>query len=188
MPLFIIDKLPVYLTGSNDASLRLELYGEDDVTKSYIEGFDRGYYKKAKKLLLQKYRSNKEEFIENWVRFDLVGNEVKENADYLLYDYCAYWGTGYVTYERPELSKLLCKYTEIEGTAKKELYINHYSSPYNLRWRLRGKKGVLVKSRVDIDSITRIVGTLQEFLVFTEDNVIRCREQFEIFPLNQREH
>jgi len=185
MPLFIIDKLPVYLTSKNDALLRLELYGEENITKSYIDGFDRNYYKKAKKLLLQKYQSDKNKFIDEWIRFDFVGEEAMENADYLLYDYCAYHGTGYISEERPELSKLLCNHTELgdEFSIKKKLYINHYSAPYNFRWRLRGKKGVIAKTMIDKDEIKRIVGTLQEFLIISSDKVIRCREELEVFSL-----
>jgi hypothetical protein len=185
MPLFIIDKLPVYLTSKNDAILRSELYGVENITKSYIEGFDKNYYKKAKKLLLQKYRTDKDKFIDEWVRFDLVGEDAKENADYLLYDYCAFHGTGYISEERPDLSKLLCNYTELgdDFSIKKKLYINHFSAPYNVRWRLRGKKGVIVRTMIDKEEINRIVGTLQEFLIISSDQVIRCREEFEVFPL-----
>ena len=68
-------------------------------------------------------------------------DEAREDISDLLYDYCAFRGTGYLSESNPETLDLLKSYdTNINYPMGEAFYINHYSTPYNLRWKLRGKK------------------------------------------------
>ncbi|WP_172249968.1 hypothetical protein [Saccharibacillus deserti] len=182
MPYFIIDKLPVHLTASNDVVIRRELYGEDNLTISYIKGYDDKFNQKTVGLLKQKYREDRGKFIEDWVRFDLQDSEAKEGVFDLLYDYCAFRRCGFLSKNQNDDYELdiLKDYDEFIYPLGLQYYLNLFAPPTKLLNRILNKKSVSSRILIDVNHIIRVKGELRGFVVETDKEFLKCGEIFEV--------
>ncbi|MFD2878802.1 hypothetical protein ACFTAO_27175 [Paenibacillus rhizoplanae] len=191
MPLFVVNKIPLTLTWETDRILREEIYGVGNVMKSYIV---RSNEKKIthidfkKKLLHKKYREDPETFIERFVKFDLRGEEACENLWDILYDYCAYYGSGYPSDKRDIEERIFDEYNESQFIYPqgKVFYLYHYAPSLSLKEKLlKQKKGIIVRNLIDTRNVMRVVGTLDKFLIMFNDRVIRCSDVFEVLLIKK---
>ncbi|SDO14954.1 hypothetical protein SAMN04487897_1099 [Paenibacillus sp. yr247] len=185
MPLFVINKIPVALTWKNDNQLREEIFGVDGVSRSYIQIYGKkdNTYKLQKKLLNKKCRENRDDFIKNYAMFDLSGEEASDNLWDLVYDYCAYHGSGYTSDARNFVEQLGDDYMgdNYLYPQGKVFYLDHYAAPYNLRWKLlRRKKGKIIRTVIDARNVVRVVGSIDEFSIIYKDKIVKCGEIFEV--------
>ncbi|MFC6650290.1 hypothetical protein [Paenibacillus rhizoplanae] len=193
MPLFVVNKIPLTLTWETDRILREEIYGVGNVMKSYIvrSNEKNNTHRLQKKLLHKKYREDPETFIERFVKFDLRGEEACENLWDILYDYCAYYGSGYPSDKRDIEERIFDEYNESQFIYPqgKVFYLYHYAPSLSLKEKLlKQKKGIIVRNLIDTRNVMRVVGTLDKFLIMFNDRVIRCSDVFEVLLIkNQKE-
>ncbi|WP_339249086.1 hypothetical protein [Paenibacillus sp. FSL P2-0136] len=192
MPLFVVNKIPLTLTWETDRILREEIYGVGNVMKSYIvrSNEKNNTHRLQKKLLHKKYREDPETFIERFVKFDLRGEEACENLWDILYDYCAYYGSGYPSDKRDIEEQIFDEYNESQFIYPqgKVFYLDHYAPSLSLKGRLlRRKKGMIIRTLIDTRNVVRVIGTVDKFLIIFNDKMIRCSDEFEVFLIKRSE-
>ncbi|OME41444.1 hypothetical protein [Paenibacillus odorifer] len=185
MPLFVVNKIPLTLTWETDRMLREEIYGVGNVMKSYIvKSNDKNNTSRLqKKLLHKKYREDPATFIDRFVKFDLCGEEACENLWDILYDYCAYYGSGYPSDHRDIEEQLFDEYngSQFIYPQGKKFYLDYYAPSLSLKGKfLRHKKGKIIRTLIDTRNVVRVVGTIDKFLIIFNDRMIRCSDTFEV--------
>lgn len=185
MPFYIINKEPVFLTWERDNNLREEVYGLENVFSSRIKhsGEKNRDHKLFRKALKKKYKESQSRFIEDWVRFDLTGDDAIYNVWDLVFDYTCYYGCGFTTNGGDEERDTDYDYSgeNYYFPQGKIFVLNHYVDVERWYWKYTRKtRGKIIKTVIDCMKVKRIVGDLSDFYIYFDNCIIKCGETFEI--------
>jgi hypothetical protein len=185
MPFYIINKKPVFLTWERDNKLREQVYGLDNVISSRIvqTGEKNKDHKIFREELNRKYKESPSNFVTEWVKFDLIGEDAKYNVWDLVYDYTCYYRCGYTLDGRDEKRDANIDYSgdNYYFPQGKIFILNHYVEAGKWYWKYTGKfKGRTVKTVIDCMKVERIIGDLSRFLIVFDNYSIECGETFEV--------
>jgi hypothetical protein len=120
------------------------------------------------KTLMDMYRKNKEKFIEEWVDFDFIGKNASEITWDILFDYCFSSGKGYLRDNRELGEKILERGSEYSYPMGKKFTL---CLEFNKIWFkniFRIRSGTNLEIVIDVNTVKRIHGKLQDFKLETE--------------------
>ncbi len=189
MPYVVIDNKPVYISWKLSAQLKDEFFGKDKVPFLMRRGSKEAKeFNKAQYTLLEKkYKKAPNSFENDYVKFNLLGDDAIGNVWDLLYDYCHYHGYAFLTEIRDFTSQLtddLLGDSSYNSPFGKVFALDHFVKPYRWWWRFTGKvKGRTVRLIISVNDVTRIVGSLDDFILYTNNFVIRCNKEFQVSPI-----
>jgi hypothetical protein len=136
-------------------------------------------------LIMSEYQNDPDNFIENWVKFDLTDVEAQSNIWDLLFDYCL---------DKPNFFLENIKYISLQDgqyNINNEIYKPFYICvEYDVSkwWEKLFLKNKTIKTTCFIDTkkIKRINGSLDQFVVFSDDYTVFCHNKIGIslFPPN----
>jgi hypothetical protein len=125
------------------------------------------------------YMNNKESFEKQWLKFDLSGDEIIENLYDILSDYCTCFGHSILQGFMDVNDEITYSYTgDTLRLPLGEIFsLRHYNKPYIWWWRLfRRMKTRKIDIIIDSKKITRIVGELSDFKIYTQTHIILLKE------------
>jgi hypothetical protein len=136
-------------------------------------------------LIKVEYKNDPNNFIENWVKFDLNNLESQENIWDILFDYC---------FDKPNCFLENVKYvTEQDGNyfTSNEIHKPFYicvESNISKWWEklILRNKTTKTTCYIDIKKIRKVNGTLDQFIVYSDDFTLFCHKNIGIslFPPN----
>lgn len=190
----VIDKKPVYISQKIDAEIRKKFsdtHGAKASVMSIIANTkeNKELKKETYKILERQYKDDPQSFVSDYVHFELLDKDAINNVWDLLYDYCHYLGYAFLTDIRSFTSKLKNDYEGDSYTFPmgKIFALDHFVKSYCWWWRFMSKKkGRTVRLIISADYVTRIVGTLDNFLLYTNNFVVRCNHEFQISPIDMQ--
>lgn len=188
MPYFLIKSEPVFLHTSLFERVRAEALKDKDAmfrASSMIAGRREG--KEAEKLMFdyleKQFEDDPIRFYSEIINFDLKEEEATENVWDLLYDYCFYYGCGYLADIRSDLGKTFADYVGNSYTYPmgKAFTLNLCKPPTTFldKFLNRSKKQVQTIP-IYVKEAKRIVGNLKESVVYFENFKMTLKENFNI--------
>lgn len=181
MGYYLINKNPIFIFTKHIRMFSEKLFKDKDamwIANSLYGGSNsEEREKRTIDYLEQKFKDDPDNFYLNWVWFDIKKNESFEVFN-LFCDYCYYYNYPF-SWNRES--------SDDEYSPISHPFSISYKEAGSNSWLSRFKKGVYVgkiKIVVDPMRINRVVGTLQEFIVYTRDFVLFCGKNFEVYPTN----
>lgn len=135
--------------------------------------------------LMDMAKNDLKNFIENWVKFDIIKKEIISNIWYLLNDYCYLTGYYYLsrasTGSNPITEMLSGDFDDLP--LGKVFSLNYVVPPQKWYWKFtHGMTGRKIKVIIDIDKVNRIFGELNNFEIeFTNNSKVLCTKDNVIF-------
>ena len=200
MPYVLVSGHPVFLSKSRYFRLREQASKDRDAvfrvasliagTKAMLEVESR-----MVTILEAEYSKDPIRFFREWVEFDMEGSEARQEVWYLLYDYCHLYGHTRLTDLRadPEIARLvgdlLSPGYNVDPPMGRVFALEH-PSQRRKRWLWLGRQERQGTLRVIIDTalVTRLVGSLREFEVFTQGMRLQFGESVAVLPHPTSEH
>jgi hypothetical protein len=122
-------------------------------------------------------------FFNNWIYFDLIGEEAMENTWEILYDYCNYWGHSVLVDLRDTSTRVSDSYSHRDFLYPmgKVFLIVHNVQPHRWWWSItQNMEDRQIKMTIDVNKVTRIKGTLDNFELYIGDLKLVCNKDLEI--------
>jgi hypothetical protein len=190
----IINNQPVFLHSSRYKEIREQaLKGKNPTqeTASIIAGTKEGKEvdKSVYEFLRMQHEKDPVNFHINWAAFDITGDEAVQEVWDLLYDYCNYYGYGYLSDLRNFAQQLT---DEPVGDSHKYpmgqvFALNHFVKPVRWWWKYTRKmNGRTVSVIIVAKNVYRLVGDLTNFTVYAKEFRMNCGVSFGIYPLLQK--
>lgn len=132
--------------------------------------------KLMEEFLISKCKGDREQFLNEWVNFDLNDNDAVDNVWDLLNDFCLFGGYARLKGARvsDQISQeVFCQGTPIRG----KFFLQHFVQPAKRCWRYtHGMKGRCVNIAIHTSKTRRLVGRLDNFRVVLDGFSISCNK------------
>jgi hypothetical protein len=119
------------------------------------------------------YLEDPENFYKEWVYFDLHNDKAVYNVWDLIYDYCCYYGCGYLSDLRDETQKLTDNLLEggnyffPQGKVFVLNYIVHPARWIDKFTKKSNRK--VIQFKIEANKVKRIVGNLADFIIIFDN-------------------
>jgi len=182
MPYYIINKQPVFLTTRNYKILENIVSKDKDIRWQgpSIQGTQ--ICKEKSRLMFkelsQQYKLNPYKFQKQWIEFDLEMEEAEGNIWDLLYDYGCYYRNSFLTDKRDFTERLISDYEHeslLFPMGKNFYFCILMSTKSNFLNYLLSKKSFF-QLEINVESIKKISGTLNNFTVISDLFQLTCSE------------
>ncbi|HWP96470.1 MAG TPA: hypothetical protein VN426_06440 [Syntrophomonadaceae bacterium] len=187
MSYYVIDGTPVFLTWAKYYQLREEIMSRFEIPDDCFYGIHGRNSEEAnlvtsaiKDLLANKKRSNEERFYIDWVSFDMDKAEASDNVWELLYDYSVLTRNSAVRSIRDDQTFAHGVDPDTYGYSMGRLIALDFMAQKSriARWLLGQKRmGTLM---IDSDKVTKIQGTLDDFIMIYNDKEMRFASVIEL--------
>lgn len=191
MGYYIINKMPVFIHRKSESLFDNILFKDKDEEWKFRSQMDEyslfGENKQKKEKLETQYNYLKSLFeihpnlfYLDWVWFDIKAHVDIIDIDMLLYDYCHFYNFQFIFKSERDVCR---HYLDYDSSYDYFSIIckNKVKKIFSL---FRESEFVNMKLVIDPKRINRVVGTLDNFIVYSKDFKLICGKNFEIYPLN----
>lgn len=187
MSYYVIDGIPVFLTWARYYQLRGEIIGRFEIADDCFFGVQGRNAEEStvltsaiKELLTNKKNINEKHFYLDWVSFHLEDMEASDNIWELLYDYSVFTRNCGIRSIRDAQTFVRGKDPNTYGYSMGRLIaVDIYAQKSKLARKLFGQKrlGTLM---IDSDKVTKIQGTLDDFIMVYDGKDMRFADVIEL--------
>jgi len=186
MPYYVIERYKVFLSHSRLSAINeIALAHKDPFFRVSSTTEGNPEVREADELRFQYLtnlcRKNRTRFYQEWVKFDLRGQEAQENAWDLLYDYCALTRIGNLEDTRSEVHAILAEYAGDSYTYPMgRIFALRVPGRHSLASLLQLKPRPMLKLDVDTSKIVSASGTLEDFCLQFRHCTFKCGKEFSV--------
>lgn len=179
--------MPYYLVSNDVVFIHRNLYSQmfEEITKnmgavSKMKVGTRGTKesievdKKIYEFLVKIKQKSNSDFEKNYVNFDLKEDDARLNVWDLLYDYCHYYDRGSLIDIRDFVDKLKDDYKGFGSLYPMGEVFHLRLSIEKYKWWHFKKTKQYISFVIDINKVSRIVGCLRHFYIYTDNFVVCC--------------
>ncbi|MFC1737752.1 hypothetical protein ACFL1G_01735 [Planctomycetota bacterium] len=132
------------------------------------------------KFLKSQLEKDPENFVSEWVKFDITGSEAAENVWDLLYDYSCYYGHSYLSELRLPYQQITDDWlgNPLQYPMGKIFAFNHYVKTKRWWWKFTCRMNQrIVWVIINTNEVSRLTGDLRQFILYAKVFYIQCNEK-----------